>query len=74
MIPLAGGDYSYIYYILGPLPAFLCMWMHVCMICSSTDAAIARTAAVYILQPLGVDCNPNAVIILAVWIVGKIYK
>ena len=71
VIPKAGGDYAYIYYILGPLPAFMCVWMHVAMICTSTDAAIARTAAVYILQPLGRDCYPIQRTLVAVFIIGK---
>ena len=71
MIPKAGGDYAYIYYILGPLPAFLCVWMHVAMICTSSNAAIGRTAAVYLMKPFGADCNLTLVVIIAMLIIGK---
>ena len=71
MIPKAGGDYAYVYYILGPLPAFLCVWMHIAMICTSSNAAIGRTAATYLLQPLGMDCKPGMTTSLAMWIICK---
>ena len=71
MIPKAGGDYAYVYYILGPLPAFLCVWMHIIMICTSANAAIGRTAATYLLLPLGMDCYPALVIALAMLIIGE---
>ena len=69
MIPKAGGDYSYIYYILGPLPAFLCVWMHVAMICTSSNAAIGRTAATYLLKTMGMDCYIGIVTSLAMWMI-----
>jgi amino acid transporter len=72
VIPKAGGDYAYIYYILGPLPAFMCVWMHVAMICTSSTAAIGRTAAPYLLKPLGADCNPSLVTMMAMWIIGEL--
>ena len=71
VIPRAGGDYAYMYEILGPLPAFMCAWVHVVVIASSSCAVIARTAGLYLIQPFGLDCNLNLITMLAVFIIGK---
>ncbi len=71
IIPKAGGDYAYIHEILGPLPAFMCAWVHIVVIASSSCAVIARTAGLYIIQPLGLDCRLDIITLLAVLIIGK---
>ncbi|KAK2151772.1 hypothetical protein LSH36_352g03045 [Paralvinella palmiformis] len=65
LIPVAGGDYAYLYYILGPLPAFLVAWLHIFVISASGCAVIARTAALYLIQPLGLGCRTEIITLLA---------
>ncbi|ELU16601.1 hypothetical protein CAPTEDRAFT_170083 [Capitella teleta] len=69
IIPRAGGDYSYIYEVFGPWPAFMCAWIHVVVIASSSCAVIARTAGLYLLQPLSLDCDVGNITLLAVFII-----
>lgn len=69
LIPVAGGDYAYLYYILGPLPAFLVAWLHIFVISASGCAVIARTAALYLIQPLGLGCRTDIITIIAVIII-----
>lgn len=71
VIPRAGGDYAYMYEILGPMPAFMCAWVHVVVIASSSCAVIARTAGLYLVRPFDVDCNLNIITLIAIWIIGK---
>jgi amino acid transporter len=71
MIPEAGGDYAYVFYILGPLPAFLSLWLHILVISASACAVISRTAALYILEPMGLDCRNDIITIIALVIIGK---
>lgn len=69
VIPRSGGDYAYLFYTLGPLPAFMCAWIHVVIIASSSCAVIARTAALYLIEPLGLQCHVNLITFLAVFII-----
>ena len=71
VIPRSGGDYAFIYFILGPLPAFLCGWVHVAIIASSSCAVIARTGALYLLQPLGLDCEIPLITLIAIFAIGR---
>ena len=70
VIPKAGGDYAYVYYILGPLLGFMCMWIHIVLACSSSNAVIAQTAAIYLLKVFGQDCHTSSVTLIACLIIG----
>ena len=70
MIPRAGGDYAYIYEILGPLPAFMLLWIHIVVIASCSCALIARTAGLYLLEPLDMDCHLWLITLIAILIIG----
>jgi amino acid transporter len=70
LIPRAGGDYAYIFEVFGPLPAFMCAWIHIVVIASSSCAVIARTAGLYLLRPFGEDCYLDLITLLAVFIIG----
>ena len=72
VIPKAGGDYAYIYHVLGPLPAFMCAWTQVMIVAASSNAVIATTGSLYLLQPLGISCNNSMVTAVAVLIIGKL--
>ena len=71
VIPKAGGDYAYVYYILGPLVGFMCMWIHVVLACPSANGVIAQTAATYLLKAFGKDCVQTGKTLLASFIIGK---
>lgn len=71
VIPRSGGDYAYLYYTLGPLAAFMCAWIHVVIIASSSCAVIARTAALYLIQPLGLQCYTGLITLIAVLVIGR---
>ena len=71
VIPKSGGDYAYMYYILGPLAAFMCAWIHVVVLVSSSCAVIARTGALYILEPFDLECQDVVIGVTAVLIIGK---
>ena len=73
LIPVAGGDYAYLYYILGPLPAFLVAWLHIFVISASGCAVIARTAALYLIQPLGLGCRTEIITLLAAILIGRLW-
>lgn len=69
-IPKAGGDYVYLYEILGPLAGFMTAWIHLVVIAASSCAVIARTAGLYIIQPLGLECREDIITLIAIWIIG----
>ena len=56
----AGGNYAYILYIYGPVPAFLCTWNQILLVDPCSVAAVALTLANYILKPFNhmIDDNP----------------
>ena len=70
VIPRAGGDYAYVYYILGPLAGFMCMWIHVVLACPSANGVIAQTAAIYLLKAFGKDCFAAGVSLVASFIIS----
>ena len=52
VIPKTGGDHTYIYEILGELPAFIVAWGQIFIAMMSSNAAVALTASVYLWKPL----------------------
>ena len=71
VIPKAGGDYVYIYNILGPLPGFICAWTHSMIVAPSANAVISRTAALYMGQALGLSCHDYVITSISIWIIGR---
>jgi len=69
MIPKSGGDYVYIYEILGPLAGFVCAWTHVMIVAASANAVMCRVAGVYILKALGLECNESMAMSISVLII-----
>ncbi len=73
VIPKTGGDYTYIYEILGPIPGFLAVWGHVFVCVTTADAALGLTASLYILEPFGLQCNAATLTIFSALIIGKLF-
>ena len=71
VIPKTGGDYTYIYEILGELPVFVTAWGQIFIAMTTSNAAIAPTASVYLLQPFGLDCQASIVTCTAILIISK---
>ena len=63
MIPKSGGDYAYILAALGPLPAFLFLWVALLIIIPTGNAVLGLTFAYYILQPLWSGCEPPDLVV-----------
>jgi len=59
MLPRAGGEYAYLYYAFGPLPAFLSGWVSLVVGFSAPIAAAAIAFATYFL---GAEAEPWIVI------------
>jgi len=57
-IPLAGGDYTYIATLLGPLPGFLCLWVMVFLIGPIASTLMGLTAGEYFASATGNECSP----------------
>jgi len=58
MIKKSGGDYAYIHVSLGPVAAFVRLWVE-CMIVRPCTAAIqSQVFALYIIKPLFPECSP----------------
>ncbi len=70
-IPIAGGDYAYINYVLGPFPAFLCLWVLVILAAPSAAAIMGRTVGTYLATLVGLECNVIPVVLVAAFVVGK---
>jgi amino acid permease len=70
-LPVAGGDYAYLHVLLGPLPAFLCLWVTVVLIGPVSGAIMARTAGEYILPLMGLGCNQTIIILTSLLIICK---
>ncbi|KAK8730880.1 hypothetical protein OTU49_007675, partial [Cherax quadricarinatus] len=47
MLPAAGGEYAYILYAFGGLPAFLTLWVNVLVIRPAAQAVVSLTFAEY---------------------------
>ena len=71
LIPRAGGDYAYVHAILGPLPAFMLLWVNLIIVTGIGGAVVTRTAGLYLLEPLGLQCNLYLITVLAVAIIGE---
>ena len=73
MIPKSGGDYAYMLASLGPLPAFLYLWVALLIIVPTGNAVLALTFSFYILQPFWSGCDPPdlAVKLLSGAVIGK---
>lgn len=67
MLPAAGGEYAYILYAFGGLPAFLTLWVNVLVIRPAAQAVVSLTFAEYALSLTFPHCDPPrvAVTILA---------
>ncbi|KAL4234499.1 hypothetical protein ACF0H5_006144 [Mactra antiquata] len=71
MFPKAGGPYAWIKQEFGSFPGFMILWGYIVLITGPFWAFQSYCAALYILQPLFVGCNPpdSAVKLLATWII-----
>ena len=74
MFPAAGGEYAFIYKVLGPMCGFLNAW--ILFICGMPTffAVLALTTVEYALQTIYGDCQPPdaAVRILSVLLLGEL--
>lgn len=70
-LPLSGGDYSYIQIILGPLPAFLCLWITVLVLGPAAGAVMGRTMALYLLDMFELSRQTNVLLLLAASITSE---
>ena len=72
-IPQSGGEYVYIKRTFGDVPAFLCCWVNLVIVCPVSVAASCLVFATYILKPLFPECDPphDAVRLLAALIICK---
>lgn len=50
IITVSGGDYAYVFSILGKVPGFLVLWGHCFLSVPGTNAVVARTVGEYFLQ------------------------
>ena len=57
-IPKSGGEYSYLYDVYGPIPAFLFSWTAVLVIRPAAVAGIAVVFGEYAVKPFYEDCDP----------------
>ncbi len=70
-LPVAGGDYAYIYYVLGPLPGFLCLWTMVVVVAPIATAIMGRTVGTYLITIFGLQYNTLWIILVSLFVVGK---
>lgn len=75
LIPKSGGDYVYMMEALGPLPAFLFLWVAILIIIPTGNAVLGLTFSYYVLQPVFPDCDPPewAIRLLSACVIGKRY-
>ncbi|XP_033626182.1 Y+L amino acid transporter 2-like isoform X2 [Asterias rubens] len=61
----SGGEYSYILYAFGSLPAFIVLWVTVLIINPTGQTIVAMTFAYYVIQPFypHPDCPPPDIFI-----------
>ena len=70
-MPVAGGDYSYINHLLGPLPAFLCLWTICILIAPCAGALMGRTIGAYFTTLFDQDCQTLNIVFIAIWVTCK---
>ena len=58
MIKRSGADYAYIHVTLGPVVAFVRLWIECIIVRPCTGAIQSLTFALYIIKPLFPDCTP----------------
>ena len=73
VIPKAGGDYTYVYKIFGEVAGFLVVYAHIFLAVASAVGAIGLTAAIYILQPLGMDCQTSIIVPMGIFLIGMFH-
>ena len=71
-IPRAGGDYAYLEVILGPLPAFLSLWMMLIIMGPLLGAIFSRTTAEYFSYALELEYDRRYLLVCAIFLVGKV--
>lgn len=71
--PRAGGEYAYFREILGPVPAFLNVWIQFVVIKPTFQAILALTTTNYLFYPLYPDCSmPTAANkLVSMWILRE---
>ncbi|KAJ8303563.1 hypothetical protein KUTeg_019959 [Tegillarca granosa] len=57
LIPKSGGDYSYLLYTFGSLPAFICVWVDI-IIRPGANVVKALTFAEYLMDAISDGCGP----------------
>lgn len=70
-IPVAGGDYAYIYQVMGKFPAFMCLWIMVVLIAPVSVAFVARTFGTYFTTLFTLECQPAVVVVSSLFLIGK---
>ena len=70
-MPVAGGDYSYINHLLGPLPAFLCLWTICILIAPCAAALMGRTIGAYFTTLFDQDCQILNVVFISIFCTRK---
>ena len=71
-IPRAGGDYTYLEVILGPLPAFLALWKMLIITGPMFAAVFSRTTAEYLSYALELEYDRRYLLVCSIFFVGKI--
>ena len=71
-IPRAGGDYTYIEVILGPLPAFLSLWLMLIISGPMGGTILSRTTAEYFSYALELEYDRRFVLVCSIFLVGKV--
>lgn len=60
-------DFWYFQRILGPGPSFMCLWA-VILLMAAGCALMARTASLYLLQMMGMECRMLPLLLIACWL------
>ena len=70
-IPMAGGDYAYIYNVIGRFPAFMNLWVMIVLIGPTTLAFVVRTFGTYYTSMFETnDCDALLVASVSVCLLG----
>ena len=70
-IPRAGGDYTYLEAILGPLPAFLSLWVMLVVMGPMGGAVQSRTTMEYFSYALELEYDKGYLLVCSIFLVGK---